>query len=231
MIKKDNKKNIFLKGLKLLVFLVVILGLGFGIYYINGKKEEVKYENILVLKNDIDSLKKVKEFDLEMRKIESSYANGQLVKNYSQIDGKVPVIDLKKGQIIYSNNFKKDEMIIREDEMIYSFSINRLNSYPQSTRKGDTIIIYAIKKNDKLYDVQYEYVPELINLGETYVRYIKDGHNREITTVVEEGMVKNEERNVGSGVATQVEVKAKKTLVERILKMEKEGYEFTITRK
>ena len=170
---------------KLIGFMIIVFSLlSMGIWEFWGR-EYFSYQDILVLKESLDSNTVVTEESFEIKRVDSPSKEALRPTDKNQLIGK------ETSQFVAGNaELRKEYFISAEYQIggdtgkgIMAISTDWLLSYPQTLMRGDKVTIF--KGDDKI--------------GECIIAHVRDSSNNEVT-------FSQKDRFNSSGIVIYVEV-------------------------
>lgn len=218
-----NKARI--KGLLGILLIIVLLT---GIYFWEDVgRENLMYQKVIVLKQDVEENTKVTKDMLGALKVDKTNVIAGAIENPDDIIGKETKHFIPRGLQLSEKFFEDPQLAIGNGRYIFSLPDTWVYSYPQSLRRGDTVYLYPIraKLNEAdPYAIMNETMPidtPTDPIIKTKVAYVKDNSNREVTSVTED-------RLDGTSVVGRVEIVVDDTEYKKLQQAYNDGYSLLI---
>jgi hypothetical protein len=249
-LKEQGDLNKMKKNRILPLFGLALMGIAGGLfawYEWFGGREYINYENVIVLKEEINRGQKVDINNLMFQKIEKSQVIQDAIIDENIIIGLEAKHFIPANSQLHAKFFDDGRLILKEDQYIAQIPVEWTLSVPNSMRRGDEIIIYSVTYGDAILkrlmpnvvstndnqenqnDTEMIEVTEinmpsndLNKIMESTVAYVKDSANREVISIGEN------ERLDGSSAIHAVEIVTTTEGFEKIEEQIKRGSKLII---
>ena len=222
-------KKFFKKHKRLFGVILLILALGFFIFWeLKGRAEFLK-SNVVVLNNDVIKGTEITADMLEYIKIDSQNIIENSITRYNDIIGLEAKHFIPAGSQLVPNYFDVSSLVLKDDEKIMSLPNGWIHSYPETLRRKDKVYIYAVEpsnneSNDnsiKIDNSTKKTEQERIYIFTTTVAYVKDNSNKEVNSL-------DDDRLVGSSTISNIEIVITEEQFEMLKTYTKDGYTFVL---
>lgn len=232
-------KKLYKRSKKIIGVLLLIFAISFFVFWEFIGRNELLYENVVVLKEDVYKGTIIEENMLEIIKLNKSEHIVNLIYEKSDIIGLEAKHYVPARLQLVPQFFDLPEFVLEDGEKIMRFPDEWLHSYPETLRRKDRIYLYAIKDKSS----QDESSTELTSDGgavavagkntkndneekglyifSTIVAYVKDNTNVEVESL-------DIDRLVGSSSVSTIEIIIKDQEFEMLRKMAEKGYKFAL---
>lgn len=176
------------KGIIGIVIIAVAIFSMFG-WEVYGRKM-ITYDNIVVLKNNIEKSEIITKNMLTTRRIDGKVIGALTEKDIDKIIGMQAKQFIHKQVQLFPSYFSEKGLVPNENQYVFAIPNDWIKSFPQSLRRGDTAYFY------KVSDIG-DSAPKLLTHAE--VAFAKDNTNNEVTS-------KDVGRLSGSAIVSVIEV-------------------------
>ena len=213
-----------LKGLIGIILIIAAIG---GIWFWETYGREAwTYEEVIVLQEPAERNTYISVDKLAVMRVETEKIIKGAIQNPNLVIGKETTQYIPAGAMLVEDYFDAPELVLDDEEYLFSVPSSWLLAHPQSLRRRDTVYVYPVKENVDLEELYFgtplpTTTPEGKPLFSATVAYAKDGSNQEVESV-------DPARLDGTSSVSLVEIV---TTMENVTLMEtavKEGYKFIL---
>lgn len=221
----------FFKNIKAFLGIFLIILAILGIYYWeNYGREQFLYTEVLAFNDNIEKNTIITEDfvkkTISILKIDQANIVDDAVLDINTIIGLETKQYIPRNAQLSKKYFDEPEIVLNENEYVFSIPKDWLLGYPSSLRRKDKVFFYKIKStNVHINDTNnYKYfinnnMAEIL-LSATVV-YVKDGANKEVVSI-------DSERLDGSAKIDEIEVIITKEDAEKLKNAFESGYQFIL---
>ncbi|MEG0156206.1 MAG: SAF domain-containing protein [Anaerovoracaceae bacterium] len=193
--------------------ILIVITIGGIIGWEFWAREALTYDSVLVLTENVQKNTAIKKEMLAIKKIPQKSEAALTEQDIEQVVGKEARQFVPGETELFGEFFDNQDLVLNEDQYVFSVPNEWLKSYPQTLRRGDRAFLYAVPN--------YGASGASMFVTEATVAYAKDSSNTEVQS-------KDEERLDGSSSVSLVEVIVDKEQTEQITNYAAENYRFVI---
>jgi hypothetical protein len=207
-------KNL-LKGF--LGVILIICAIGTIFYWEMYGRENLLYENIVVLTKDVYRNDVITTEMITYQKREGSHIVKGAILDENKIIGKAAKSYIPKGVQLVEKYFENHKLVLDNNEYIFQIPTEWIRAFPSSLRRGDTIYFYEVGQGIENHNgAEVEIILnnrkalEKEPITSATVAYAKDSANREVITL------SDNERYDGSSKISEIEIIANLEIVNSL---------------
>lgn len=186
--------NRFFTLIKGIIGILLILAVGFGVFYWETiGRETLTYTDVIVLNQEVKKNVIITEDLLGFIKIPTETVIENAVTDPEMILGKEVKQYIPRGTQLSPQYFGESELVLKEDEMIFKIPVDWIKSFPNTIRRGDRVLIYGLQQIEEITQSSFttenaledfyekkEQIQTSDPFCELIVAYVKDSANREV---------------------------------------------------
>lgn len=194
--------------------ILIIIAVGSIFYWEVYGRENLLYENIVVLTEDVNKNKVITKDMIAYEKREGSHLVKGVILDGNKIIGKASTGYIPKGVQLVDEYFEDHNLVLDNNEYIFQIPTEWVKAFPNSLRRGDKVFFYEVSQGKQNFNategeiiLKNKEALEKEPIASATVAYVKDSANREVITLGDNN------RYDGSSKISEIEIVANLEMV------------------
>lgn len=196
--------------------LLVLAALGIGFWWNEYGQEWIQYKDVVVLTEPILENEIIEKEDVAVIRVDQNRKVPEAFTTIESVVGKKARLDLAVNQQLYQGLIEEPALLLKEGQHYMPMPSAWLEDTPDTLRRGDQVILYAMKDKEK---DALGFQDTVKKLYQTTLTHAMDSTNTEVESL-------NHFRTKGTSTATEYEIILTEKQIEAVMKLATEGYKF-----